>query len=85
MVLRYQGNFLLSIGAETVAAAEAEEFEELLITIGVSDPLRASTCFPHLGHTTQSISIIWPQNLQYFVSFIILSPFRNRKIVRHVR
>lgn len=75
MVLRYQGNFLLSIGAETVAAAEAEEFAELLITIGVSDPLRASTCFPHLGHTTQSISIIWPQNLQYFVFSIQSSPF----------
>lgn len=75
MVLRYQGNFLLSIGAETVAAAEAEELAELLITIGVSDPFRASTCFPHLGHTTQSISIIWPQNLQYFVFSIQSSPF----------
>jgi len=67
MVLRYHGNFLLSIGAETVAAAEAEELAELLITIGVSEPFNASTCFPHFGHTTQSISIIWPQNLQYFV------------------
>ena len=85
MVRRYHGNFLLIAGAETVAAAEAEELAELLITIGASAPFKASTCFPHLGHTTQSISIIWPQNLQYVVSFIILSPFRNRKIVRHGR
>ncbi len=72
-VLRYQGNSLVTgvaITAET--AADADELDELLIIIGVglSGPLRASTCFPHLGQTTQYMSITDPQNLQYFVSFI---------------
>lgn len=62
MVLRYHGNFLLSIGAETVAAAEAEELAELLITIGASEPIRAYQSF-HLLSTFRTHNAIHIYNL----------------------
>lgn len=49
---------------------ELEEEELLLMMIFWSEFLSSSTCLPHLGHITHSLSICDPQNLQNFVLLV---------------
>ena len=51
---------------DALADADAEDEDELLIMMFLSLDFNSSTCFPHLGQTTQSLSMSSPQCLQYF-------------------
>jgi hypothetical protein len=65
------------MGVWTNAEADADALEELLMIMFLSFCIKSSTCFPHLGQITQSLSICSPQHLQYFFSFsdIVFSPY----------